>query len=256
MRIGAALALALSASPAAACAIDPYLNSPFPESLAVDADSRGDIVRAWFAGPSTIYDHLVLGRDSEPALLFVQHPPDGTDCGAAIAAGDGRVFEDIAPRLHDLNGDGTNEVIVVRSHIARGAQLAVYGVTGGSFALLAATAPAGAPYRWLAPAGVGDFDGDGRVEIAWVQRPHADRVLVIGRLEGARITEIARAPGFSNHRIGEDAITGTVRRCGNADRLVLPDADWQRWQEVQLDGGKIAVRDAGPVARAPGACGT
>jgi hypothetical protein len=39
------------------------------------------------------------------------------------------VFEDLAPRLADLDGDGKAEIIVVQSHRDLGARLAVYGLT-------------------------------------------------------------------------------------------------------------------------------
>ncbi len=118
----------------------------------------------------------------------------------------------------------------MRSGVGTGAQLAVYGVAGDSFGLIAATAPLGR-HRWLAPAGIADFDGDGRVEIAYVDRPHLTRELVFVRLEGDRLVELARLPGVTNHRIGDDVISGGLRDCGQGPswwqpaRLVAASAD-------------------------------
>ncbi len=247
MRLALAFALALGASQADACAVDGFTLSPFKASETVDFETAGMVRRAWFDGPTTIYDHRILGREDEPEVLVVQDTPDGNMCGNRIAAGDGHVFEDTAPRLHDLDGDSTNEVIVVRTDINRGAQLAVYGVTSGSFGLRAATDYIGTRHRWLAPAGVADFDGDGRIEIAYVDRPHLLRELVFVRLEGDLLVEVARAAGLTNHRIGDEGITSAVRRCGGQSEVLLPDAGWSRLMAVRLAEGQVVARDAGPL---------
>ncbi len=231
-------------APAFACAVDPYSYSAYPGSLTVAAN--GNIIgRAWFDGPAEIYDHFVLGRDHEPTVLYLQFVPVGlsSDCGSAISAGQDHVFEDIAPRLADLTGDALNEVIVVRSGGGLGAQLAVYGVQGDSFGLIAATAPL-PHHRWLAPAGIADFDGDGRIEIAYVDRPHLRRELVFVRLERGRLVEIARLPGVTNHRIGDDFISGGLRNCGQGPELVAANADWSRLLVIGWQDGPMA-RDVG-----------
>lgn len=238
MRAWLALAAALLAFPAAA-----------------EGARQDTVLDAALREPTARYAHAVLGDALEWGTLDITFKRCARCRGLdrrrlRVTLPDTRVFEDIAARVVDADGDGLREVVVVETDLQLGAALAVYGPEGR----IAITPFLGAPNRWLAPAGVGDFDGDGRTEIAWVERPHVDRVLVIGRLEGGQITEVARAPGFSNHRIGEDFITGSVERCGSADRLVLPNAGWTRWQEVRLAKGQITARDAGPLASAPPAC--
>jgi len=242
---GLIIALALAtASPAVACVVDPFSKSAFPKSLAFDLTSTGQIGRAWFDSPSEIYDHGVLGRTVEPDSLFVQDPPGGAPCGTLIKAGAGHVFEDIAPRLADLDGDGENEVIVVRSSVTKGAQLAVYGIVDGNFGLIAATDYIGQKNRWLAPAGIADFDGDGRVEVAYIDRPHLLGDLVFVRPQDRRLVEIARLPGVTNHRIGDDFILGGLRDCGQGAELVLASKDWARLLVVGWQNGPQA-QDAG-----------
>lgn len=235
--------LMILAAPAGACAVDPYQFSPYPESLVLDP-SGAMPARAWFHGESTIYDHFVLGRDHEPTLLYLQNLPGRgeTSCGSAVMAGDGHVFEDLAPRLADLTGDGWNEVIVVRSSVTSGAQLTVYGVVKGTFRLMAATAPLGR-HRWLAPAGIADFDGDGQIEIAYVDRPHLRKELVFVRLDGDRLVETLRLPDLTNHRIGDSFISGGVRDCGHGAELVLASKDWTR--VIRVRQGKTT--DLGPI---------
>jgi hypothetical protein len=223
-------------------------------SAAAQDRSGPAVVSAELQRPTDRYAHAVLGDALEWGALEI------TWAGCAgcadrqrslIVLPESRVFEDVQARVADADGDGLPEVIVVETDLRRGAALAVYGPQGRR----GITPFLGAPNRWLAPAGVGDFDGDGRPEIAWVERPHVDRVLVIGRLAGDRIRVLARAEGFSNHRIGETAITGSVHACPGGDRLVLPDAGWRQWQEVWLQGGRMVVRDAGPVSSDPVPCG-
>ncbi len=245
MRLALAVLLALSAGAAQACAVDPFGQSAYGGSLAVDTATQGLVARAWFDGPSTAYDHFVLGRETEPTELHVQYTPAGSLCGTVIGAGADHVFEDLAPRLADLDGDGTNEVIVVRSHRRKGAQLAVYGAQGAGFGLVAQTGYIGQEHRWLAPAGIADFDGDGRIEIAYVDRPHLLAELVIVRMRGDRLVEVSRLPSLTNHRIGDNFISGGVRECGAGVELVLASKDWSRMMRVR-DG---RAEDIGPMPR-------
>ena len=56
--------------------------------------------------------------------------------------------------------------------------------------------------RWLNPVGAGDFDGDGVVEIAYVEMPHIGGALRLFEYRDCRLHEDHAAPGFSNHAIG------------------------------------------------------
>jgi FG-GAP-like repeat len=214
-------------------------------------------VRARLEGPTDRYVHGVLGGIPMFARLHVT----ARACGACRHASEGTwaalpddmVFEDAAPRLWDVDGDARPEIVVVEAHVARGARLAVwdYPRHDGHHSTLtrrAATPYIGQPQRWLAPAGAGDFDGDGRPEIAWVDRPHLAQVLVFGRLQGDAVVEIARVPGLTNHRIGDTAITATTRSCYGVTEVIVPDADWRRFVAVRLDGARPVTRDAGAVA--------
>ena len=158
-----------------------------------------------------------------------------------IEAGAGHVFEDLAPRLADLNQDGRPEVIVVRTNMQRGASLAIYGVEG----LITQTRPIGQTHRWLAPVGVGDFDGNGRVEIAYVETPHLGKVLKIYHFFNRELVLATSLQGFSNHRIGDDFISGGVRNCGQGDEIITADASWRRIMATTVRGGGVSSRVVG-----------
>lgn len=159
----------------------------------------------------------------------------------------GRVFEDIAPRCAELDGKHGREIIVVESSTEGGAQLAIYGAVIGpdgapTLGKIAATPHIGRRNRWLAPAGAADFDGDGRAEVAYVEKPHLSGVLRFWRLENGEMVEIASRSGFSNHRIGQNFITGAVRDCGERASLILPNFGWTALFDVRLDGGDVAIQ--------------
>lgn len=203
---------------------------------AAGAETGPHILRAELAEPTDRYAHAVLGDALEwGALTLVLG--GATETRVTFRLPETRVFEDIAARLADVTGDGLPEVIVVEADLALGASLAVYGPAGK----LAAIPFIGQPNRWLAPAGIADFDGDGRVEIAYVDRPHILGELVFVRMEGPRLVETARIAGLSNHRIGDDFISGGVRDCGQGPELILASRDWTRIMGVM--GGQ--ARDLG-----------
>ncbi len=188
------------------------------------------ITAAQFTEPTTRYPHGVLGDNVEYGalelmvdgeILTVSLPPD-------------RVFEDLAPRLMDIDLDGALEVMVVESQNQTGAQLAVYNALGEK---IAATPHIGTRFRWLAPIGAADLDGDGYIEIAYIDRPHLAKTLRIWRFKDGTLTEIASLPGLTNHKIGENFISGGIRDCGNGPQIIVTSADWSRIISVTYKSG-------------------
>jgi len=191
--------------------------------------------------PTDRYDHAVLGDAMEWGGLDLT-----TASGQVlrVTLPESRVFEDVTTRLADLDGDGDREVIVVETDIARGAMLAVYDASGR----VAATAPFGETHRWLAPAGIADLDGDGRIEIAYVDRPHLARELVVVRLEGAELIELARLAGLTNHCIGDSVIRGGVRDCGTGPDLRLAEPTWTTVMRVVFQDGRLTAQPLGAIS--------
>ena len=218
-------------------------------ALAAGAAGAQTIEAARYDGPTDRYPHGVLGDEIEHDTLTVTLS-NGRD--QAVRWSDQIVFEDTAPRLADLDGDGAPEVVVVEAHERLGARLAVWGLVDGQLAPMGATGWIGTRFRWLAPAGIGDLDGDGTVEIAYVDRPHLARVLRVVRVTfpepgTVTLTEVASLGGLSNHRIGDETIAGGLRACGQGPEMVLADAGWSRIVAVRFAEGELRQTDLGPL---------
>jgi hypothetical protein len=202
---------------------------------------QADVTAARLTQPTDRYDHGVLGDALEWGGMRI-----ATSAGAVeVTLPPSRVFEDVEARVVDLDGDGSAEVLVVEADIALGASLAVYDGAGQ----VTATPYIGQTHRWLAPLGVGDMDDDGLPEIAYVDRPHLARELVIVQYRNRKLIEIARLSGLTNHRIGERTISGGYRDCGQGGEMILANADWSQLMAVRLQGG-LSPRALGPYSKA------
>jgi hypothetical protein len=207
--------------------------------------AAGDIRRAWYVRPTTRYAHAVLGDAVEAGGLAVE-----TADGARfeLALDETHVFEDITPRIADLDGDGANEIVAIRSSLAAGAAVAVYGLREGGLVLRDATAEIGRANRWLNVAAVADLFGIGRPVLAWVETPHIGGTLRLATFADGRLAvRRETVAGVSNHAIGSRELglsaVADLDGDGRAD-LVLPTADRR---------GLVLVGRAGRTIALPGA---
>ncbi len=203
---------------------------------------------ARFTDPTNRYPHNVLGDLPGFGALEVRLA-GGTSLRLVLP--ESRVFEDISPRLWDIDGDGVPEIVVVESDQRLGARLTAWTVQqtadgAHSISLRAAGDFIGTRFRWLAPVGIADFTGDGRPEIAYVAMPHLARRLVLVRLEDDRLAPVAQLDGVSNHRIGEAFITGGIRDCGAGPEMLLPISDWQQIARISFVGDRLTALNHGP----------
>ncbi len=224
---------------------------PPPRALADHRPARGekDIAEAWLADPTTRYKHFVLGANYEAASLMARLRDGRT---LTLTLPDTEVFEDREPRLADLDGDGRDEIILVRSHVADGASLVVAAVRDGGLKILAETPPTGRPNTWRNPAGIADFDGDGRLDIAEVQMPHVLGKLRVWTLRNGALVEIATASNVSNHAIGSPhirlAAIADVNGDGRPD-LIIPSLDRHSLRVFAFMGGQLREIARKPLVR-------
>ncbi|WDR04009.1 hypothetical protein PSQ19_08335 [Devosia algicola] len=190
-----------------------------------EARARGQgAVKAWYAGPTDRYDHAILGDAIEAGSLVA------VDAGGQQYRLDlpkTQVFEDITPRLVDLDGDGRSEIVTIRTTILAGAAVAVYRIGTSGLVQVATTAPLGRTHRWLSIAGIADFTGAGGAQIAIVKTPHIGGIVEILALRGGKLARLFQPiGGYSSHFIGSRDVSlagvGDVDGDGIVD-LVLPD---------------------------------
>lgn len=205
-------------------------------TLPVAAD---EITAARFTAPTERYGHAVLGDAIEWGALELEVAGQGL---ISFRLPLDHVFEDVSPRLWDVDADGAPEVVVVETDMAQGAALAIYDETGK----IAETPHIGMTNRWLAPIGAADLDGDGAIELAYIDRPHLAKTIRLWRFEENGLTAVANLAGFTNHRIGEADIAGGVRICGDIPEMILATANWSRLAAVRYRGGSFQVKDLGP----------
>ncbi|MGH7881153.1 MAG: FG-GAP repeat domain-containing protein, partial [Candidatus Binataceae bacterium] len=190
--------------------IDTSAKTERPDGALTDgriATGTRDIARAWFAEPTSRYDHGILGDKIEAGALVIEGR-DGKR--QTLRLKDDAVFEDLEPRLVDLDGNGQDDIVVVKSYLKRGSCVAVIGPRRGRYETIAETPPLGAPHRWLDPAGIADFTGDGKIDIALVRQPHVVGMLELWSWENGGLRKVSELPDVTNHIAGTRAISMTA----------------------------------------------
>ncbi|MEM7289043.1 MAG: hypothetical protein AAF412_01520 [Pseudomonadota bacterium] len=207
-----------------------------PDGRVEIAPVRNDIEEAWYSEPTERYRHAVLGDGVEAGALRVK-TYRGQEFTFRLPRTE--VFEDITPRLADLDGDGRTEVITILSSATEGASVAVFGLNGSAFVKLAQSPYIGRSNRWLNIAGITRFTGNRAQEIAIVETPHLAGLLKLYSYSTGSTTlrNSMIVPGFSNHQIG----SGELRLSAlgyldnnNRPELIVPSLNRQTLFIVSL----------------------
>lgn len=201
------------------------------------ATGTRNIRRAWLSEPTGRYGHAVLGDAIEAGGISARLDSGAT---ATLRLDAKSVFEDRVPRLVDMDRDGRDEILVVRSFLDAGAALSLITETDGKLAVAAMAAPIGTAHRWLNPVGTGDFDGDGTIEAAAVITPHIGGTLQLYEWRGDKLVADHARSGFSNHAMGSRelglAAVADLNRDGVPD-MVVPDASRAALVGLTFAGG-------------------
>lgn len=207
------------------------------------------IASAKFAMPTDRYAHNIMGsRPAHTDLVVLT-----TDCKTClpkqppltVRLSDNLVFEDFAPRLIDLDKDGHHEILVVESDQQLGSRLALWEIKQGQLVRGASSAFIGQRFRWLAPIGVADFYQEGKPLIAYVEKPHLDKVLRLVRREGNQLVQVEQISGITNHLIGQETVQSRIELCPNGPMIVALSNDAQRIMTIRWIKKNHIIRDVG-----------
>ncbi len=236
-----------------------------PQSQA--ATGQLDIAWAWLASPTARYPHASMGSALHAGSLHVLSREGKS---YQITLPKQRVFEDLEPRLVDLDGDGQDEIVVIEADIERGAALVAYGLPKQRASIVrpanalaitqleerARSAYLGLPFRWQSPVGFADFDGDGKLDIASITTPHIGGTLTLYRYAPPRMEPFAKAMDVSNHQMGDPNLQmhAIVSLPGQRPTVIVPDMSRRavhalRWEVIE---GKAQWKELADVKPLPG----
>ena len=157
------------------------------------------------------YPHGALGDKWEAGsitLVSLDPPAVRTE----ITLPEPWVVEGIAPLWADITGDGQREIILTRSSVETGAQIAVYSEAGE---LLGTGEAIGLNQRWRHVIAAAPFAPDGAPELVDVLTPHIGGPVEFFRWQNGGLVQTAQARGYTSH------VNGTR----NMDMAVAGDFD-------------------------------
>ncbi len=198
------------------------------------AKGKNDIAEAWLASPTMRYPHTALGSTTHAGSAHVQLKT-GKIVNYELPLN--RVFEDLTPRLIDLDQDGRDELVLIESEMLRGSAVVVLGLREGKLVELARSLHTGSTFRWLNIVGAADFDNDGKIDLAAVTTPHIGGTLTLYHYRPPHLLPFAKAMDVSNHKMGatEQQLAVIVQQTGMRPTVIIPDMSLQalhalRWQ--------------------------
>ncbi len=177
--------------------------------------SRDKSVYAQYTNPTERYNHRVMGDGVEGGQLVVV--VDSVFYELALA--DNYVFEDIRPRLFDVDQDGNLEIITIRTEITQGAGIVIYKVVNNQLQEYAYVPEIGQSSRWLNVVTLNDLDEDGIVELVWIQTPHIGGILKVAKIQSGELTVLDEISEYSNHGYGDRNLCLSVLNQENQEKI-------------------------------------
>ena len=107
------------------------------------------------------------------------------------------------------------------------------------------------PHRWLNPAGIGDFNGDGKTDIALVRQPHVVGELELWTWNGGALRKTAGLADTANHIAGTRALHMSAAADFDGDGildLALPSLDRSRLRLIAFAPKDSKPREIASVA--------
>jgi hypothetical protein len=151
------------------------------------------------SGATARYPHGVLGDTLEASSVSVVETRPTVRVISTIRLPDDTVVEGLSPMWTDVDGDGTNEILVTLSNASEGARLAVFNDDGTTKAL---GPPVGLGSRWRHQIAAGPFGPSGEYEVVDVLTPHIGGRVEFFGLHGDRLNLAGRADAYMSHVIG------------------------------------------------------
>lgn len=177
-------------------------------------------VYACYTNPTDRYGHGILGDKIEGGQMVVVI--DSLFYGVDLAIEN--VFEDIRPRLYDVDNDGKLEIITIRSNVSLGAGIVIYKLVGDQLIEYAQLTEIGSANRWLNIVTIEDLDNDGVIEIAWIETPHIGGILKVAKILAGTLEVLDENSLYSNHAIGErNLCLSVLTEQDNQKRLYVPN---------------------------------
>ena len=209
-----------------------------PENLT--AYNEDHTISARYVDPTLRYDHGVLGDKIEAGgLLVVKNNKE-----YYYRLDTNFVFEDLQPRLKDVDNDGELEFITIQTSLQLGASVAVYKIIHDKLVPFVQSNYIGSTHRWLNIAAIDDLDHDGNTEIAWIQTPHIGGDLRIGRIEGNSLRILDELAGVSNHQNGSTNLClSVVTNSIDHKRLYVPNDPHDALIGFRFQDGHLIPQD-------------
>ena len=182
------------------------------QAISISRDKR---VYAQYTNPTERYNHRVMGDGVEGGGLVVVVDSIFYE----IELAENYVFEDIRPRLFDVDQDGDLEIITIRTEVTQGAGILIYKVVNNQLEEYAYVPEIGLPSRWLNLVTINDLDEDGVIEIVWIQTPHIGGILKIAKIQPGELMVIDELSQYSNHGYGDRNLCLSVLTHQNQEKI-------------------------------------